>query len=251
MTIAEKLQTIYDNVPKVYEAGKAEGIEQGKKSQYDEFWDTYQDYGNRRNYAAAFGGQGWNDATFKPKYDIVVENPDMTFGQWCAITDLGKALKASGVTYTLNTTQFGRMFQNFTGEVISGIIHNYEIRAMSYSFYGCQNLVRIDYTIPLSSTGACSFDRVFVQCYALEHLRLSGVIGKNGFDVKDCTKLSKESIESIINALSTSTSGLTVTLSKTAVDTAFETSVGAKDGSTSAEWKALADTRPNWTKSLS
>ena len=47
-------------------------------------------------------------------------------------------------------------------------------------------------------------------------------------------------------ALSTTTTGLTVTFSKTAVDKAFETAEGANDGSTSPEWLALVATRPNW-----
>lgn len=63
-------------------------------------------------------------------------------------------------------------------------------------------------------------------------------------------KLSKPSITSIINCLSTTTSGLTVTLSKTAVNNAFETSEGVADGSTSQEWLNLVATKTNWTISL-
>ena len=62
--------------------------------------------------------------------------------------------------------------------------------------------------------------------------------------------LSKDSIISIINALSTATSDLPITLSITAVNNAFETSPGAADGSTSEEWTALIATKPNWTISL-
>ena len=39
---------------------------------YDTFWDTYQQNGKRTNYQYAFSGKGWNDTTFKPKYDISV-----------------------------------------------------------------------------------------------------------------------------------------------------------------------------------
>lgn len=41
MSIAEKLQTIVENEQRVYEAGKNKGIEEGKKLEYDRFWDEY------------------------------------------------------------------------------------------------------------------------------------------------------------------------------------------------------------------
>ena len=53
-----------------------------------------------------------------------------------------------------------------------------------------------------------------------------------------------------MNILSDTASGKTLTLSLTAVNNAFETSAGAKDGSTSAEWTALVDAKTNWTITL-
>ena len=80
------------------------------------------------------------------------------------------------------------------------------------------------------------FTSTFIQCNALENLTIDGTIGQNNFNLKDSTKLSKASIESVIDALSTTTSGLTVTFSKTAVDNAF----------TADEWAALKATKSNW-----
>ena len=76
------------------------------------------------------------------------------------------------------------------------------------------------------------------------------VIGKNGFDVQYSTSLTRQSIENIIAALSTTTSGLTVTISKAAVNTAFETATDAADGASSQAWNDLIATRANWTISL-
>jgi hypothetical protein len=45
-----------------------EGVEAGKKSEYDEFWDVWQEGGRRRNMNYMFFGQGWTDKTYKPKY---------------------------------------------------------------------------------------------------------------------------------------------------------------------------------------
>ena len=81
-------------------------------------------------------------------------------------------------------------------------------------------------------------------------IKYNGNTIASSLDMKSCTLLSKASITSIINALSSTTSGLTVTLSKTAVNTAFETESGGADGSTSQEWLALATTKSNWTISL-
>ena len=53
-----------------YDRGYAEGYTEGRKAQYDEFWDSFQDNGNRTNMRNLFSGQGWNDKTFKPKYSM-------------------------------------------------------------------------------------------------------------------------------------------------------------------------------------
>lgn len=56
-----------------------EVCEQGKKSQYDEFWDAYQLNGNRTDYSYAFCDEGWNDTTYNPKYPIVATNINRLF----------------------------------------------------------------------------------------------------------------------------------------------------------------------------
>jgi hypothetical protein len=83
----------------------------------------------------------------------------------------------------------------------------------------------------------------------LVEVYFEGVIAKT-ITFRDCYKLNKASITSVINALSTTTSGLTVTFSKSAVNNAFATAEGAADGSTSAEWTALKNTRTNWNIAL-
>lgn len=58
-----------------------------------------------------------------------------------------------------------------------------------------------------------------------------------------CSNLSKASITSIINGLSTTVSGQTLTLSKASVENAF-------GSTTSTEWTTLIGTRSNWSISL-
>ena len=62
MSIAEKLITVAENVPKVYKAGQ--------QSEYDRFWDAYQNYGGVMNAYYAFSGPAWNDNTYRPKGTI-------------------------------------------------------------------------------------------------------------------------------------------------------------------------------------
>ena len=59
--------------------------------------------------------------------------------------------------------------------------------------------------------------------------------------------LDKANTTSVINALSDTASGQTLTLNITAVNKAFETAAGAADGSTSTEFAALVATKTNWT----
>ena len=71
MSIAEKLTIIAENEQKVYEAGK--------QSQYDLFWDTYQENGKRTNCTHMFAGRGWRPEMIKPKYDIKPTDAYMMF----------------------------------------------------------------------------------------------------------------------------------------------------------------------------
>ena len=111
-------------------------------------------------------------------------------------------------------------------------------------------------SIKLKDDGSQTFATVFTNCYALENLTIIGKIGQNGFDIHWSTKLTKSSIISIINALLDTEEGKTITLSKTAVNKAFETSEGANNGSTSSEWITLITPKSNayngkWTITLS
>ena len=87
MSIADKLTTVAENMPKVYEAGQ--------QAEYDRFWDAYQENGNRTHYAYAF--YRWSDAVFSPKYDITMTgNAYCTFYS-CKFGNLEKECIADGV----------------------------------------------------------------------------------------------------------------------------------------------------------
>lgn len=228
--------------------GYDEGYTTGKQDEHAAFWDAYQDNGNRTNYARAFSQTGWNDTTFKPKHSIKPINGSNMFAN-SQITNIKRALVDNGVTLdTSQATNLENLFEGATTEEMPAVSFESAI-SVKYAFYGAKNCVTIDKLI-LKADGTNTFQTPFANCTALENIVIDGVIGQNGFYIGYSKKLSRDSITSIINALSNTTSGLAVTLSKAAVNTAFETAADAADGSASAEWLELIATKPNWTISL-
>ena len=215
MTIAEKLQTIAENEQKVYNAGK--------KAEYDRFWDIYQKdhyfgVGLRDHYNNAFSNYAWNDDTYNPKYSFV------------PISYAYNMFTASMITDTKQPIDFSKLLAQAIG-----------------IFSSCRKLKTIK---PLTVAENTTYKDWFQYCVELENLSIKGVIGQSDFNVSWSKKLSKDSIRNIVNCLSADTSGLTVTISQTAVNTAFETSTGANDGATSQAWLDLSGAKSNWTISL-
>ena len=212
------LDEMTDSVDSVHSAGYDIGKSDGKQAEYDRFWDKYQQNGDRTGYNFLFAGTGWNDETYSPKYPIVCNGQSNSVYQW------NSYITSTKVPIT------------FTHSDSSGVFHY------------CTRLKEI---VSLKVTEAVKFSTWFGNCSALETINFTddSVIG-NTISFSSSTKLSHDSIVSIINALSTTTSELKVTLSKAAVNSAFETSEGANDGASSEEWAALIATKTNWTISL-
>ena len=239
MNVAEKTIAAVEKIKKLYTAGAEKGMAEvadlndelftvlnggdtGGKSFWDEFWDNFQNYGNRRNYNQGFfGAYAWNDANFNPKYDII----------------------CSG-TYTANS-----MFQNTNITRIPVVVDVSQCPTELYAIFAGASKLKSIKKLVVSENNIFA-NGGFNSCSALVDLPIEGTIGQNGFNVQWSTKLSKASIYSVINALSTTTSGLTVTLSKTAVDNAFYDEEPDEVGSQSTEWLNLVETKPNWTISL-
>ena len=258
MTIAEQVTRLKQDFDEVYEAGKAaggggdtdaayqQGVTDGKQAEYDRFWGAYQQNGNRTDYQNCFSGEGWTDETFKPKYDIISTNGYMVFRR-CGFQDLGATIRNSGKRVVINHDYLQFTFQQSQQlEVIEGIELQTPLIYINGAFAYCNKLRKIQ-TLPISEN-ATTLD--FISIPLLEEISFSGVIPVS-LSFQHSTKLNKASIESIIGHLSTTASGKTLTLSRTAVDNAFETSKGAADGETSDAWNTLRATKTNWTVTLS
>ena len=241
MTIAEKLTRAKADIDAVYEAGK--------KAEYDEFWDALQENGKRTIYNRGFSSNSWNDKTFFPKYDIKPSYGCVgTFLEF-GVTDLEARLKECGVILDLsNNANYSQTFASAKCKILPEIAFSGFTSTTYATFQNCTALHTIRKIILKDDFNATMSD-AFNKCTALENVVFEGVIPKN-ISLAQSVKLSKASITNIVECLSTTASGQTATFSKTAVDTAFETTAGAGDGSTSAEWQSLIAPKSNWTISL-
>ena len=237
MTIAERLQTIAENEQKIFEIGKLEGESL--------MWDAIQDFGKRNNYSYAFCG--WGLEYLHPKYKIA---PTYRESLNQIFSNSLKLKKIEGKYFDFSNKQDGSgqdsCYWTFGASTVLEEIEDIGISAPT-GYYSAFNSCLALHTIAVvRSHENTSFSGTFGYCYALKNVTFEGLIGQN-ISMSYSSKLSKASMQSLINALATTSTGKTVTLSLTAVNTAFETSTGAKDGSESAEWLALRETKSNWT----
>lgn len=205
-----------ENIEKVYNiAYEKAALEREKK-----WWNDYQQNGERTNYINAFFNFGWTDVTYNPQYSI---NSTSSFNMfaWSDITDTKVPIKIS------------------------------DAAAASSVFNNCKKLVTI-VSLDIDAYNQ-TYTNWFTNCVALQNINIIGYFKKN-ISFKDSTELTKESIINIINALDPNgllSNELTLTLSKVAVDKAFEEifEAGSKSnilGSETKSWLDLKLIRPNW-----
>lgn len=246
LTFADKLTIITENVPKVYDAGKtaghtagyaegeikgyengyteginkggyADGYEEGKKAEYDAFWDGITDNGNRTDYY--YGFFKWGNEYIRPNRKIiptVANSSNQTFSQCPNLKKVEAqyfdfsqkpvgTVYGEGYYYTFNQCK--------SLEEVEDIGMQADFNC-TYLFSGCSKLHTVAILRVNENT---TFSNTFGGCSALQNITFDGVIGEN-IVFKSCTKLSADSIRSIITHLSDTSSGKTLTLSKTAVE---------------------------------
>lgn len=215
-TISEKFEVIAENEQKVYDAGK--------KAEYDAFWDVFQNYGSESgmSYNEVFGKGRFTDANYNPKYPIQVavgiNSGYAMFNGASNITDIKVPIYHRGTN-------------------------------LGYLFNSCGRLKRIPALHILADV--TSFQAAFEGCNALEDITITGTIGEN-IDFKACTKLTRTSIESILNALSDTATDKTLTLSNDAVYEAFalRDDDGNKLPYLEGIWQEYIYIKSNWTITL-
>ena len=239
MSISEKLTIIAENQQKVYDAGK--------KKQYDEFWDNvWKKFDSSKTNQHLFAGVSWNDNTFYPNRNITfyAGRGDCIF-LLNQVSNIKQRLIECGIT--MDTSQITNFLQMFTYARTEELpeISTISSTVLTQIFSECKILKSVDKLI-LKNDGSQSFSSSFNNCISLENIVIEGVIGKSiSFQH---SPLSTASIVSIIEHLSDSVTGQTLTLNKSAVNTAF--GIDVDDESTfpeGSEYYNLRHSKDKWT----
>lgn len=161
-----------------------QGYVDGQEEYEQWFWDIYQNNGNRTSYELSFGGVGWTDETFKPKYDIEPVYGTRMFA-FSKITNLKGALKTMGVTLDFSNMTSGiELFANSTITNV-GVVDLTSMKKLDQVFYQAKQLQSIEKLI-LNGDGSQTFSSslTFGLCSSLTHIIVEGTIGQNNFNVQ-------------------------------------------------------------------
>lgn len=239
-----------EGIEKVYEAGQADKEEV--------FWKAITADGTRTNTQQAFCY--WSSKYIRPKLNgkdfLIQPTSSSATNQTFANNAALKIVESKHFDFskkTRGTVATAAHYYTFSGCTSLEEIEDVGIKAdhtYNATFRNCTSLHTIANIEVDENT--VFIDETFSNCTSLVNLGITGTLGAkiNKFNLRWSTKLSRASIENIFEVLSTETSGLSITLSKDAVNKAFETAEGLNDGSTSTEWLELRATRTNWTINL-
>lgn len=236
-----------DNIKSGELADKVNEVyEKGKQAEYDMFWDNFQKNGTRQSYAYAFYSNVWDDKIFRPKYDLVPTNATAMF-KGAKLNELTSETIGVNIDFSKATTSV-ELFNSANIKKI-GIVDLSSITGSNgQGTFGYNYYTETIEKLVLHEN--MEFTNFFAWSNAFKSITVEGIIARS-ISIHASQSLDKPSIISFINALSTTESGRTFTVNKTAINNAFETASGTADGSTSEEWLNLVATKPNWTISLS
>jgi len=173
--IREKTGTEELIKPSEFKDKISEVFDAGKRTEHDEFWESFQQGGERSGYVYGFSGKHWTDDLYAPKYPITTSTYAGMYRN-SAITD-------TIVPITFLKANTSGVFENADSlETIRSITVD-ENQTFSSWFTNCTFLKNIS----------------FVNC----------VIG-NDIDLH-WSPLSKESVENVVSALSDTAEGKTIT----------------------------------------
>lgn len=171
----------------------------GMQTEYDRFWDVYQNKGNRTDYGSAF--QSWEGAIFKPKYDIMPVGACGSLFLKSQILDIRKSLKDCGVILdTSRATTLSYLVHNSTTKSLPKIDMSLcaSSSSLQSSFTSATKLEIIEELV--SSENTLFHTNTFQNCTSLTHCIFSGVIA-NDINLQWSPLLDDESLISLIATL--------------------------------------------------
>lgn len=195
MDIAEKTLRLKQDFDDVFESGR--------KNWFDSYLSP------KTATMGLFAGYGWNDSTFKPTCDIELTGYSPYTFYYCKVTDLVARLNECGVKMYCGT--LSQLQNAFAYSAITTVPYLDLTNCNQYNniFNNGTNIRTIE---GIKVTSDKAFTSTFANCTSLVNLTIDGTIGQNGFDIHWSTKLTAKSIDSIVRALTTAKSGLTITL---------------------------------------
>ena len=155
MSVNEKMTAIADNI-RTYTEGTEpltlddmaaqipQVFDAGVKSEYDRFWDNYQENGNRTNYSRAFSNGWWNNELFKPKYDICPVQAETLFYTNNSITDPEAVLNALGLKLDFSRCTSFIQFLSWSAVQRLRIVDTRNTTTLRLAFYAAINLQTIE-----------------------------------------------------------------------------------------------------------
>ena len=194
----------------LFSAKMTMGYEEGRKAEYDIFWDAFQKSGESTDYTYAFSGTNWDDVCYNPKYPI----------------------KATTCT---------NMFRN---SVISDVKVTIDVSSGTgtHVLNNCKNLVKVPKIIVNENL---LYTGWFSICPALEEISFEGVIGSS-ISFANSPLLTIGSIESILRCLSKTTTVEQITFNSAVKETFYNAYKTAFDNADLA-WDYLCGQYTNWT----
>ena len=178
------------------ESAYSDGFEAGKQAEYDAFWDSIQACGARTNYEYVFRDTTW-DKPFDPKYSFgnvtkaheMFKNTKVGDNLYTDKLDFSKCVQLIGTFMESNVTRLKRIDMRSCSSAYNGA---------ASTFFGCDSLKEITEFYPPIST---NFNGTFTSCDDLEIINFCSEIAVNGLNLQWSTKLSHDSLVSIINCL--------------------------------------------------
>lgn len=241
MDIAERTLQLKQDFDEVYEAGK--------KAEWSEFWDTFQNYGKRTNYYFAFSTEvsnTWNDKNFKPKYDMTPTNMNR-FMRRNGVTNLEEILEKQGVV--LDTSKCTTLQLAFGDSINLTVLPTIDISSATGS-YGTDAIFsyaqKLHTIRKLIVAEYITFPNTFNACNSLKNIIIEGVIGRSlSFSY---SPLTVESMKSIISCLKdyAGTSNeytYTITFKASAFETLEAEGATAEYNGVACTWAELIDNK--------
>lgn len=188
----------------------------GMTAERVKFWNAFQNNGGTQNYYVAFAYGKFTDENYNPIHSIRCSN---------------------------GSTPGQQMFYNSTGITDTKVAIYANSNNLTQAF--ANTLIR---RIPLLSVkSSTTYSNTFAYCSLLEEITIEGTIGQD-ISFADCKKLKHYSIENIIEHLSDTATGKTLTLSYDAVYGWWGDD--PVPGMIANSWYELIATKPNWTINL-